>query len=89
MKKKNREAAQNVKRQKSLGLYSDSACQTLGSTTPNPGRMVRLFRVGSDQQTGQEAHKTQKNKTKKKINPSFLEKRLDFGSDDAYPPFFY
>ena len=62
MKKKNREAAQNVKRQKSLGLYSDYACQTLGSTTPNPGRMVRLFRVGSDQQTGQDADKTPKKK---------------------------
>ena len=31
--------------------YSDYACQTLGYTTPNPGRMVRLFRVGLDQQT--------------------------------------
>ena len=44
MKKKTREAAQNVKRQKSLGLYSDYACQTLGSTTWNPGRNVKLFR---------------------------------------------
>jgi hypothetical protein len=67
-----REATQNVKQQKSLGLYGDYACQTLGSTTQKPGRMVRLFRVGLDQQTGQEADKTQKNRKKTKKKPLFL-----------------
>ena len=67
-----------AEQQKSLGLYSDYACQTLGSTTWNPGRNVKLFRGERclDLQTGQEAHKTQKIGKNGKKKRTFLEKWL-------------